>query len=166
MPEVEPTYRKTDANEYLLAADKLANKYELTSLGVLKLASWCAFESGAGIFNNNPGNIRGGANFFYHPGKVDEYINGKYVVAKEKKDPLRKFASYPTLTDGIEQMLLWVEHNHPKALDCLKDDNKSARDFGLVLGEPDKRGLHYYTGDKNVYANGCDARFRQIMKVA
>ena len=164
--EVEPNYKKTSPNEYLLAANDLANKYEMTNLTVQKLAAWCYFESGDGIFNNNPGNVRGGDKFFYHPGAVDEYINGNHVVASDKKDPLRKFRAFDTLSDGIEAMLQWLVKNHTRALDVLRDDNKSALQFAQMLGKPDNRGMHYYTADPMVYARGVDARFRKITGIA
>jgi hypothetical protein len=158
---------KYTKNEYLLEANKLADKYNLSGLSVMKLAAWAFLESSIGVWNNNPGNIRNRSNddFFYNPGPVNEYINGKLVVASDKKDPIRKFKHFQTLTDGIEGMLQWVIKNHPGAFSALTDDGKTGYDFAFELGKPDNRGYHYYTDKPDHYAPGVERCFQAMLKL-
>lgn len=167
--EVQETKKKYSLGEYLDAARQLASKWQLSEKSVQKFAAWISLEAGTTTYCNNPLNIRPTSkdDFFYHSGRVNEIINGKVVWAdpNNPKDSIRKFKAYKDFASGIEHGLNWLNRNHPEALQYLRDDSKSAKEFALKLGEPDKRGLHYYTANKENYSNGVQARFDQIAKL-
>lgn len=144
-----------DDNQLLLEVNKLADKYNMSGYTCVKLAAWCRMESGRKILGNNPGNVRPGQgqDYYVHPGAVDEFVNGEHVVASGADDPLRRFRSFETLTDGIEAMILWLVKNHKKAWETLNNDDCSISEFGMSLGQKDDRGLHYYTAKSVVYTS-------------
>jgi len=149
-----------DDNQLLLEVNKLSDKYQLSNISVKKLAAWCRMESGKRILGNNPGNMRGGSDYYIHPGAVDEYINGQHVVASGADDPLRRFRYFESLTDGIECMLLWLINKHTKAYEYLLDDSRTMAEFGFMLGSKNNYGMRYYTADQTKYASAVSSVYK------
>jgi hypothetical protein len=156
--------------QYLMAANEMAEKYDLSNLAVRKVAAWILHEASSGIRGNNPCNMRCSNldnDFYMHPGKVWEIINGKKVFAdpNNPNDPIRKFRYYKTLGEGLESLLSWLVRLHQPALKTLLDDDKSAYDFGMVLGTLNSKHQLFYTGDQKQYAAALEYHYQTMAKL-
>lgn len=164
---VEKVDKPFDIDEVIAELSRIANKYGLSKYAIYKLATWASYEAGKTIHNNNPGNIRPTKNdkFYINVGKVNEFDeNGKETIAKGLNDPMRKFKSFDSLSEGLEAMISWLRRNHPNAWNAIIDDRQSIEQFGSTLGTKDLRGLKYYTGNQKTYSSGLKNRFNQYFK--
>lgn len=139
--------------------DLLAAGAKALAQAVVETASF------ASCWWNNWGNLRvpGGHldiyPFFLNPGKVDEYLQGKRVVAEGEEDELRIFRAFDTPGSGCRAWLELIRSAYPVAYEGIVSPSTSARSFGELLGQPNTRGLRYYTADPVRYGKALEERY-------
>jgi hypothetical protein len=162
IPESVPA-RVTAGSLVELADSMRAALPGLSSHGVAKLLAQAMFETANfnSCYNYNVGNLRPKESelYFMHPGRVNENIDGNRVEAQGSEDPIRKFRAFESWEEGIAAWASLIQRAYPLAWEKVVDDSANCYSFAYALGEPNARGLHYYTDNQSHYAKGTAARY-------